>query len=181
MFQKALHVISSYSLLVVIFLINKKIGIISVLAYFGIPINCDLPLWVSYIIYITITIGYALILTRLFDKLRPGELRKENIEVLDADNSGLLAMVLAYVFVGLSISNVWALLIVVFFLFIFNLFGSSHIFNPIFYLFGYHYYFVSSAKTKFLVMSKTKYPMGAEADFSNCRCLNDYTYIDMTN
>jgi hypothetical protein len=180
MIQRVLHIISSISLLAVIFLINKGIGIGGILAVVGIHVGYDLPQWISYIIYIVVVVGFAGILTLLFKKLRPGELTKQNIEELDADNSGLLAMLLAYIFVGLSINNGWTLLAVMLFLLIFNLCGSSHIYNPLFYLFGYHYYYVSSSKTKLLVMTKIKYPLGCEADFSNCRCLNDYTYIDMS-
>lgn len=151
-----------------------------ILASVGIHVGYDLPQWMSYIFYIVVVIVYAWILTRLFKKLRSGELKKENIEELDADNSGLLAMILAYVFVGLSINNGWTLIAVMLLLLIFNLSGSSHIYNPLFYLFGYHYYYVTSSKTKLLVMTKIKYPLGSLADFSNCKCLNDYTYIDMS-
>ena len=151
-----------------------------ILATVGIHVGYDLPQWVSNIVYIIVDIVYAWILTRLFKKLRSGELKEDNIEELNADNSGLLAMILAYVFVGLSINNGWTLIAVMSFLLIFNLCGSSHIYNPLFYLFGYHYYYVSSSKTKFLVMTKVKYPLGSGVDFSNCKCLNDYTYIDMS-
>jgi flagellar basal body-associated protein FliL len=82
--------------------------------------------------------------------------------------------------VGLSINNGWTLMTVLLFLLIFNLCGSSHIYNPLFYIFGYHYYYVTSSKTKILVMTKTKYPLGATADFEQCGCLNDYTYIDIS-
>lgn len=180
--QSILHILSSISLLVVIYLINHGIGIGSIIAKLGIPVKYDLPQWMSYIVYIILTIGYAGILTLFFKRLRPGELRNQNIEQLDADNSGLLAMMLTYVFVGLSVNNNWALLIVIISLLIFNLClcDSMHIYNPLFYIFGYHYYYVSSSKIKILVMTRTKYPLGANADFKNCGCLNDYTYIDIS-
>ena len=180
MIQRLLNIISSISLLAVIFLINKGISIGEIIGLLGMRVPFDMPQWVSYAVYIAASVGFAGILTLLFGKLRPGELTKENIEELDADNSGLLAMILAYVFVGLSINNCWTLLAIMSFLLIFNLCGSSHIYNPLFYLFGYHYYYVTSSKTKLLVMTKIKYPLGSKADFSNCKCLNDYTYIDMT-
>lgn len=180
MLQRVLNIISSVSLLAVIYLINKGIGIGEILGYIGIKVGYDLPQYFSYASYILGVVVYAWLLTKLFGRLRPGELRKEHITELDADNSGLLAIILAYVFVGLSISNGWTLIAVLCFLLVFNLCGSSHIYNPLFYLFGYHYYYVSSSKMKYLVMTKTKYPLGSQADFSDCRLLNDYTYIDMS-
>lgn len=181
MLQRALHILSSISLLAVVFLINNGIGIGSILSIVGIHVGYDLPQIVSYFVYIVSAVAFAWILTLLFEKLRPGELTSHNIEQLDSDNSSLLAMILAYIFVGLSINNAWTLVSVLFFLLVFNLCGSSHIYNPLFYLFGYRYYYVSSSKTKFLVMTKARYPLGSKADFSNCRCLNDFTYIDMSN
>lgn len=180
MVQRILHILSSISLLAVIYLINNGIGVGTLLGEVGILVKYDLPQWVSYIFYVVVVIGFAGLLTLMFKRLRPGELLKQNIEQIDADNSGLLAMILAYVFVGLSINNGWTLIAVMLFLLIFNLCGSSHIYNPLLYLFGYHYYYVTSSKTKILVMTKTKYPLGADADFKQCGCLNDYTYIDLT-
>lgn len=180
MVQRLLHILSSISLLAVIYLINNGVGVGSLLGEVGIHVKYDLPQWVSFIFYVIAVIGFAGLLTLMFKRLRPGELLKQNIEQLDADNSGLLAMILAYVFVGLSINNGWTLIAVMLFLLIFNLCGSSHIYNPLFYLFGYHYYYVTSSKTQILVMTKTKYSLGSDADFNQCGCLNDYTYIDLT-
>lgn len=181
MISRVLHIFSSISLLAVVYLINKGIGVGHILARMGIHVRYDLPQWISYIVYILAAIGFAGVLILLFDHLRQGELRSQHIERLDADNSGLLAMLLAYVFVGLSINNGWTLMAVMFLLLIFHLCGSSYIYNPLFYIYGYHYYYVTSSKTKILVMTKTKYPLGADADFARCGCLNDFTYIDTSN
>lgn len=180
MIQRILHILSSISLLAVVYLINNGVGIGSILGEVGINVKYDLPQCFSYLTYIAVTIGFAGSLIFFFKSLRPGELRNQNIEQLDSDNSGLLAMILAYVFVGLSINNGWTLLAVMLFLLIFNLCGSSHIYNPLFYLFGYRYYYITFSKTKILVMTRTKYPLGANADFQHCGCLNDYTYIDLS-
>lgn len=180
MVQRILHILSSISLLAVIYLINNGIGVGTLLGEIGIHLKYDLPQWVSYVAYVVFAIGFAGGLTLFFKKLRPGELLNKNIEQLDSDNSGFLAMIMAYVFVGLSIKNGWTLISVMLFLMIFNLCGSSHIYNPLFYLFGYRYYYVTSSKTKILVMTRTKYPLGSDADFKRCGCLNDYTYIDLS-
>lgn len=180
MIQRILNITGSISLLVVIYLINNEIGVGYLLQKIDIQLPYNLPQLVSYIFYIFMVVVYHGLLVFLFKYLRPGELRNKNIERLDADNSGFLAMILAYVFVGLSINNGWTLMTVLLFLLIFNLCGSSHIYNPLFYIFGYHYYYITSSKTKILVMTKTKYPLGATADFEQCGCLNDYTYIDIS-
>ena len=180
MIQRILHILGSISLLAVIYLINNGISVGNILEILHIYVRYDLPQWVSVICYIVAVVGYTGFLIILFSRLRPGEIRGQYIEQLDADNSGLLAMILAYVFVGLSINNGVTLLVVMVFLLVFCLAGSSHIYNPLFYLFGYRYYYITSSKTKILVMTKTRYPLGANVDFVQCGCLNDYTYIDLS-
>lgn len=180
MVQRILHILGSISLLAVIYLVNNGISVGNLLAMVHIHVQYDLPQWVSVICYIVAVVGYTGFLTLLFKRLRPGEIRGQYIEQLDADNSGLLAMILAYVFVGLSINNGVTLIAVMLFLLVFCLAGSSHIYNPLFYIFGYRYYYITSSKTKILVMTKSRYPLGANADFVKCVCLNDYTYIDLS-
>ncbi len=189
MIQRLLNIISSNSLLVVIYLVNRgvdinrilnKIGINKILNKLGISCRIEIPIYCSYCLYLLIVIAFAFFVKCLFSRLRSGEIPKDSIEELDVDNSGLLAIILAYVFVGLSITSNSILVVIIGFLLVFNLCGTSYIYNPLFYVFGYHYYFVRSAKVKILVMTKTKYPLGTEIDFPNCKCLNDYTYIDMS-
>lgn len=179
MIQRALNILSSVSLLATIFLINKGIGIGKILAEIGIRVNCDLSQYYSYLVYILLPVLFAWLLTRLFPKLRPGELQSGNVSEISADNSSFLAMILGYVFVGLSINNVHALLVIMGLLLIFNLCGNSYIFNPLFYLFGYRYYYLTSSGIKFLVMTKKKINLGSKGDFSQAKCLNDFTYIDI--
>ena len=133
------------------------------------------------LIYIVSPILFAYILTFFFKKLRFCELTSENIKEINADNSGFLAMILGYIFVGLSINNIYALLVVMGFLLIFNMAGNSYIYNPIFYLFGYKYYYVTSTdRIKILIMSKQRIRLGDIVTFPEVHCLNDYTYIDIS-
>lgn len=179
MIQRALNILSSVSLLATIFLINQGVGIGSILSQIGIRVNYDLPQYYSYAVYIVLPVLFAWLLTRLFPKLRSGELQSGNVSEISADNSSFLAMILGYVFVGLSINNVHALLVIMGLLLIFNLCGNSYIFNPLFYLFGYRYYYLKSSGIKFLLMTKKKISLGSKGDFSNAKCLNDFTYIDI--
>ena len=179
MIQRTLNILSSVSLLATIFLINQGVGIGTILSEIGIKVNYDLPQYCSYAVYISLPVLFAWLLTKLFPKLRPGELQSGNVSEISADNSSFLAMILGYIFVGLSINNVHALLVIMGLLLIFNLYGNSYIFNPLFYLFGYRYYYLTSSGIKFLVMTKQKINLGSKGDFSQAKCLNDFTYIDI--
>lgn len=179
MIQRALNILSSVSLLATIFLINQGVGVGTILSEIGIRVNYDLPQYCSYLVYILLPVFFAWLLTRLFHKLRPGELKSGNVSEISADNSSFLAMILGYVFVGLSINNAHALFVIMGVLLIFNLCGNSYIFNPLFYLFGYRYYYLTSSGIKLLVMTKKKISLGSKGDFPNAKCLNDFTYINI--
>ena len=179
MIQRALNIFSSVSLLATIFLINQGVGIGTILSEIGISVKYDLPQFYSYVVYIVLPVFFAWLLTRMFPKLRSGELQSGNVCEISADNSSFLAMILGYVFVGLSINNVHTLVVIMGLLLIFNLCGNSYIFNPLFYLFGYRYYYLTSSGIKFLVMTKKNINLGSKGDFSNAKCLNDFTYIDI--
>lgn len=84
MIQRALNILSSVSLLATIFLINKGIGIGKILAEIGIRVNCDLSQYYSYLVYILLPVLFAWLLTRLFPKLRPGELQSGNVSEISA-------------------------------------------------------------------------------------------------
>ena len=179
MIQRALNILSSVSLLATIYLINKGVGIGMILSKIGIRVNYDLPQYYSYVVYVVLPVFFAWLLTKLFSKLRPGELQPGCISEISADNSSFLAMILGYIFVGLSINNIHALFVIMGLLLIFHLCGNSYIFNPLFYLFGYRYYYLTSSGIKFLVMTKQRINLGANGDFSKSKCLNDFTYIDI--
>ena len=88
MIQRILHIFGSISLLAVIYLINNGISVGNILEILHIYVRYDLPQWVSVICYIVAVVGYIGFLIILFSRLRPGEIRGQHIEQLDADNSG---------------------------------------------------------------------------------------------
>ena len=59
MIQRILHILSSISLLAVIYLINNGIGVGTLLGGIGIYVKYDLPQWVSYVAYVVSAIGFA--------------------------------------------------------------------------------------------------------------------------
>lgn len=95
-----------------------------------------------------------------------------------ADNE-FLPVYLSYFFVSLSIPNGKTLLIVYGIVFVFTYLNHTLYFNPIFLIFGYHFY---RARTEegtevFLVSPGKVIRNPRETDFSNIKRVNDMTYI----
>ncbi len=95
-----------------------------------------------------------------------------------ADNE-FLPVYLGYFFVALSVPSIYSLSFVYCIVFAFTFLAQAQYFNPIFLLFGYHYYHVETLKgTKVFVISNGRIIRSLEEmDFGNLRRINDTTFI----
>lgn len=96
-----------------------------------------------------------------------------------ADNE-FLPTYLGYFFLSVGISEDTTMWIVYAIVFIFTFVSQTQYFNPIFLLFGYHYYHILTPKgTRVFVIAKGKVLRNKnEISFNNLRRLNDTTYIE---
>ena len=179
----------AFLLLVSIFLINHSITIGHIMKALGITcISVDLPNAISYTIYIVVPIFLTYLNHRRFPKLDHADIKEENVKLVESASAIFLPTFFGYVFVGLSISNYPTL--------VFAYIGSLSIFilltgtilcycaeiylyNPIFHLLGYRFYFVTADKNKVLVMTKKDIKLGEQIEFKKLGQVNDFTYIDI--
>lgn len=109
-----------------------------------------------------------------------GKLEKDSIISISsatlADNE-FLPVYLGYFFVALSIDNAYTLLFVYLVVFTFVMI-TDYYFNPMFLLFGYHFYrVITSTKTPVFLIFKTSERVIDDSDLTNLRRINDWTYI----
>lgn len=170
------YTIISLSLFAAIYLINSGTDIERLLGR-ELPFEVA-PIW-SYLGYFVMSLALTWATTWAFGRLERLEMRTENIKGVEAADATFVPMYFAYVFVGVSIQSMaslafcYALLAVICFL------AQTYSFNPLFYVLGYKYYFVTnSAGRKLLVMSRRHIRLGADVEFRDLRRLNDFTYVD---
>ena len=84
-----------------------------------------------------------------------------------------------YVFVGLSINNNMTLVVIYIALTILCYCAEIYLYNPIFHLLGYRFYFVTVDKNKILVMTKKDIKLKEQIEFKILGQVNDFTYIDI--
>ena len=96
-----------------------------------------------------------------------------------ADNE-FVPTYLGYFFVSLSVVDCYTMAAVYFLVFVFTYLSQTQYFNPIYLLFGYHYYHVLTPKgTRVFVIKKGKVIRSKEdIDFQNLRRINDTTFIE---
>lgn len=180
------------SLLVLIFLVQKgyalahffpnQVGALRALVSRGgcsWGASCDTPNWISYILYLCVPIfltGFSVFLSR---RLGKDEFEAGDIVAVEHANNSFLPSYLGYFFVALSIDNGETLFFVYGVLFIFTFLSQALYFNPLFLIFGFEFYNVTTKKgaTLFLI-SRQKYKTPSEIVIKSVSRINNYTFIE---
>lgn len=146
----------------------------------GVHLWFDVPAIVSYIIYIATSIFLSWLCTLAFPKLESMHLSTVNIKIVESADYTFIPMYLAYVFIGISVHGDMSFILCYLLISVLCFCSQSYYFNPLFYVLGYRYYFVTnSLNKKVLVITKKHIYLGQNVDFPNLKRLNDYTYVDL--
>ena len=129
------------------------------------------------LVLLLIPIGLSLVTILISDCLGPDSL-KDCRELSLADNE-FLPTYLGYFFVSLSISDNITMIYLYLIVFVFTFISQTQYFNPIFLLFGYHYYHVCTKNgKKVFVIARGKVIRDKDnMSFDNLKRINDTTYI----
>ena len=140
---------------------------------------CGLSIWVSGIAYFLVPILLSSVSLFFAKKFGQDELNGM-IEFSLADND-FLPTYLGYFFVSLSVPSLVSMIFVYMIVFLFTHLSQTQYFNPIFLMFGYHYYHVSTEQgTKVFIISKGKVIRNKrDFHFDNLKRINDTTYIEV--
>lgn len=137
-----------------------------------------MPAWIFGVVMLLIPIILSLF-SLLFTKRFGNETLSECEEVSLVDGE-FLPVYLGYFFVSVGISEDLTMLIVFIIVFVFTFISQTQYFNPIFLLFGYHYYHILTKNgTKIFVIKRGKVARKA-SEFSSekLRRINDTTFIE---
>lgn len=137
------------------------------------------PKYISYIAYLTIPVVVAFLCLRL-SKCLPRCGIECQIKEVELASHSFLPNYLGYFFVALSIPDSTTLFFVYFVIFVFTHLSQALSFNPIFLLFGYQFYFVTGEDgTKIFLITQQRMKPYQDAELSNLRRINDFTFVDM--
>ena len=137
-----------------------------------------LPIWVSGLIYLLIPILLSLLSLFLF-KFSGDDKLTECVEFSLADNE-FLPVYLGYFFLSVGINEDITMCFVYGIIFVFTFLSQTQYFNPIYLLFGYHYYHIlTAAGTRIFVISRGKVIRSKKhICFEKLKRINDTTYIE---
>lgn len=168
------------SLLVIIFLVQKGYT----LGYFLADMGClgwlnSLPNVVSYILYLLaplLSTGLSILLS---SRLGRDTFKQGEVASIEHANNSFLPSYLGYFFVALSIGNWETLVFVYAVLFAFTFLSQALYFNPLFLIFGYEFYNITTKNgTAIFLISRHKYKKPDEVAIATAFRINNYTFIE---
>lgn len=140
------------------------------------------PNYVSYVSYIfaMILLTYLSLLVAKF--LDTDNIERGTIESIESANNSFLPSYLGYFFVALDVPNTETLYFVYGLIFVFTFLSQTLYFNPLFLLFGYHFYYLTTEnQVRIFVITQKQLKIPQGAIFPQLLRINDYTFIDKEN
>lgn len=168
------------SLLVIVFLVQKGYTISRLLVDTGcLSWLHTWPNAVSYALYLLVPLLSTGLSIRLSSQLGRDAFKPEDIASTEHANNSFLPSYLGYFFVALSISNWETLIFVYSVLFVFTFLSQALYFNPLFLIFGYEFYNITTKNgTAIFLISQQKYKNPSEVVISTAYRINNYTFIE---
>jgi hypothetical protein len=158
-------------LIVVVFLIKEKYLFNNLQNY---------TIYFSWAIFILIPIFLTALSFFIVRYLPKDRLAKTAIGEIELANNNFLPTYLGYFFVSLGINDISTLIVVFVIIYIFTCLSQTLYFNPIFLIFGYHFYFIKTNKNiKIFLITRKRLKAPVENGFENLRRINNYTFIDI--
>lgn len=169
---------NSTSLILVVFLIKVGKTLNSLH-----PCLEEMPHAVSYIIYILVTVlltYISLLLSKYldFDSVE-SEKGESAVKAIELANNSFLPSYLGYFFVALSVPNFETLIFVFAILLVFTFLSQTLYFNPMFLLFGFHFFYLTTHNDiRVFLITKKKLKSPNTINFPSLKRINDFTFID---
>ncbi|MBU1391625.1 MAG: hypothetical protein KJ856_22330 [Gammaproteobacteria bacterium] len=177
---RVLLTFNATSLLVIIFLVQKGITMGHLLGGVNyLDWTVTLPNAVSYLFYLTIPVlstGLSIWLSKYLGK---DEFKAGEVASIEHANNSFLPSYLGYFFVALSIGNWETLWFVYGVLFVFTFLSQALYFNPLFLLFGYEFYNITTRNgTAIFLISRERYKKPDDIKIPVAYRINNYTFIE---
>ena len=104
------------------------------------------------------------------------------VKQIEQANNAFLPSYLGYFFVALSVSYFDTLVFVFLLLFVFTFLSQTLYFNPLFLIFRFHFYYLTTTnEIKIFIITKKELKDPLLTEFKDLRRINNFTFIDLKN
>lgn len=137
-------------------------------------------MYYSWFLFILIPIAFTAISFLVAKKLPTDSLSSSSVSEIELANNNFLPTYLGYFFVSLGVNDIPTLIVVFTIIYVFTFLSQTLYFNPIFLLFGYHFYFIKTSRNVkiFLITRKLLKTPGNDS-FPDLKRINNYTFINL--
>lgn len=137
------------------------------------------PNYVSYCIYIVVLFSLTFISLLLSGKLVSDNMEEGTIINVESANDAFLPSYLGYFFVALDVPNTETLYYVYAIIFVFTFLSQTLYFNPVFLIFGYHFYNLTTVNNvRIFMITKKEFRSPDNLSFPQLKRINNFTFID---
>lgn len=134
--------------------------------------------WLNLLLLI-VPVALTFLSIMLSSRLGKDSFERGEITSIEYANNSFLPSYLGYFFVALSVPNIETLVFVYSILFVFTFFSQALYFNPLFLLFGFKFYNVTTvAGTVIFLISRHEYRAPSEVEIRVARRINGYTFLE---
>ena len=173
---KILLTFNSTSLLIVIYWIKEQ----NLIDWLSISTKLtNVPDFVSYGIYFLIPVLSTLLSLWFANYLDDDNIEENKVIEVEQANNAFLPSYLGYFFVALSVTHYDTLIYIFLILFVFTYFSQTLYFNPLFLLFKYKFYYITTVNgVKIFIITKRSLKNPTKTYFPKLKRINDFTFID---
>lgn len=158
-------------LIVVVYLIKEK---------YRFNFLNNYSLYYSWALFILVPIILTALSFLIAIKLPKDILKSNSVTEIELANNNFLPTYLGYFFVSLGVNDIPTLIVVFTIIYVFTCLSQTLYFNPIFLLFGFHFYFIKTASSvKIFLITKQKLKVPGQVGFEKLKRINNYTFIDL--
>lgn len=175
-FYRLLLTFNATSLIIVVYLVKEEVLINNLNCYLF-----ELPNYFSYVFYFLIPILWTFLSLIIAKYLSKDNISLGTIKSIELANNAFLPSYLGYFFVALSVPYVDTLIFVFAILFVFTFLSQTLYFNPLFLIFKYHFYYLTTTnEIKIFIITRRILKDPKNTQFEQLRRINDFTFIDLT-
>jgi hypothetical protein len=166
------------SLIIVVYLVKERFVLSKIY-----PFLVQLPDFVSYLIYFSIPLLLTLFSLYIAKWLDSDSIEAEDevsvIKEIEQANNAFLPSYLGYFFVALSVPHCDTLIFIFVILFVFTFLSQTLYFNPLFLIFGYNFYYITThTDIKIFMITRKELKNPSKLSFPNLKRINNFTFID---
>lgn len=162
------------SLIIVVYLVKSKCNLSD---FFNI---IRLPNYISYIAFVLIPIVLTFLSLVISKYLSKDSITINTIKNIEQANNAFLPSYLGYFFVALSVPYCDTLVFIFSILFVFTFLSQTLYFNPLFLVFGFQFYYLTTSnEIKIFVITRKVLKDPKLIEFKKLNRINNFTFIDL--